>query len=649
MPTEPITFRDDKLSVTLSEHHERLWLTLEDLSRSKTWGEVPLMALEVYSKMEQRIEVLERYQVDVFESVPGGAHVVVSDNWRGISLGLWVRIIDGELSVFLQPMEVYERDPALYRVFNIKLLPGMMSTGRGGHLLLPLLAGAMCFPDDKPKLSDRFMIYGQQERWELLPQLPFCAVSSPDGGLVAIPVQCAADTECHAATDGAGSGEVALGFVLRHRWPDPVDFGLREIRYSTIPEDQTPYVFAAKRMRRHMIEDLGKKTLKQRAQESPQADYLINAYMVKMFYGLQKHKLFPYPADYKPGDTRFEGQFHVGMTFSEGKECLKKLHDAGIDKIVTEAVGWNSRGHDGLLPTRVPPDERVGGERQFRDLMAYGNLLGYHMSVHDNYIDAYQASPDFDYDTTIIDIHGEPLVCGQWAGGISYRQNGLALGYDRLEGELRKMQSMGCRGHIYLDAVGNPLEVNYHPKNGGPRSTHEKGVVRMLDVAREVFGSSGAEWGFLYSCIPVDCITNIWYGSNALNTHPEWPISQMCDKQVPIWQLTMHGLTMLEGHGYTWKDVMSKVLFASHPRAEWSKRRTIYPALDEVIGAMKAEYDLIFGKLGHLQTLEMTDYRELSENVFATNYEDGTEIIADFGAERLTVDGKEVERAAELK
>lgn len=649
MQVQPVKFQDDKLSATVCHHHDRLWIALSDLATGAEWGESPLMRIEVYNKMEKRVEALDTYQIDVLEVVNGGAHVFVSDAWRSISFGLWIRIVDGELSIFMQPMEVYERDARLYRIFNVKLMPGLMTTGPGGHLLLPLLAGALSFPDDKPKLSDRFMIYGQQERWELLPMLPFCGVSAANGGLVAVPVSCAADTECHVATDGKGNGEVALGFVLRQSWLDPVDFDNREIRYAPIPKGQTPYIFAAKRVRKHAMDDLGKKTLKERAQESPEAAYLIDAFIMKMFYGLQKHKLFPYPGDYKPGDPRFDGQFHVGMTFREGIECLKRLHDAGIDKIVTEAVGWNSRGHDGLLPMRVPPDERVGGEKQFRELMDYGNSLGYHMNVHDNYIDAYRDSATFDVDTTIIDIHGEPLVSGLWAGGINYRQWGLALPHDRLEGEMQKLQELGCRGHLYLDAIGNPLEINYHRNNGGPRSGHVKGVVRMLEAAKQVFGSSGAEWGFLYSAIPSDCITNIWFNWPLKNAQPEWPIAQLCDKHVPIWQLAMHGLTMLEGHGYTWKDVMTKILFANHPRAEWSKRRTIFPSLNEVIGAMKVEYDLVLGKFGHLQTLEMVDYQDLLENVRQSKFEDGTVVVADFAEERLTVNGKQIEQPEGLR
>ena len=58
---------------------------------------------------------------------------------------------------------------------------------------------------DQIALRDRFMIYGEQPRWELLPTLPVCAVRNPAGGLMAIATGGAAETECHVATDGFDS------------------------------------------------------------------------------------------------------------------------------------------------------------------------------------------------------------------------------------------------------------------------------------------------------------------------------------------------------------------------------------------------------------------------------------------------------------
>jgi len=88
----------------------------------------------------------------------------------------------------------------------------------------------LCFPAAKDRLRDRFMIYGEQTRWELLPMLPVFAAQDGEGGLIGLARQGAAETECHVATDGQGGGAVGVGFSPRQLWPDPVEKSTREMR-----------------------------------------------------------------------------------------------------------------------------------------------------------------------------------------------------------------------------------------------------------------------------------------------------------------------------------------------------------------------------------------------------------------------------------
>ncbi len=638
------TWRDASLAFTLEQDEHQLRLRLQELSTGQTWGPVPLLRLEVCDKMQKRVDVIERYRIDEVEHLEDGVHVSLGDVFHAVRLGLWLRVRQGELAVRLQPAEVYEDDPALYRVMAIDLLPGLMTTTGQGSLILPLTSGVRCRPQNKPKLSDRFLIYGEQERWELLPTLPFCAVDNAAGGLMQMAVLGACDAECRVATDGCGAGTVGLGFSLRRAWPDPVDFDLREVRIIPIPAGQRADLFCAKRLRRHVMEDLGKPTLRQRAAESPEVAYLLDAYIMKLFYGIENVGIMMYGQERRSPMT-----FRRVMTFAEAKAGLQRLHAAGVDKILTESVGWIPRGHDGAYPTRFPIEERLGGEAGFRDLLAAGAALGYHMSVHDNYIDSYRVTPEWDLETTIHDIYGEPLVSGFWGGGINYRQWPLCFPYDRLEGAMRRVRDLGVRGMYYCDGMANPLEINYHPRHRGPRSGHAQGIVRILETARRVAGAAGTECGFLYGAVPADCMVMCGWGWDLRRTKPEWTVSALWDQQLPIWQLAMHGLIILEGHGENWTGTMRKILFGNHPRTEWSAQPGIMPVLDDqLIGFLKAEHDLVLKRFGYLQLLEMTNYEEPAPNVAMTRFEDGTEIVADFARKELTVNGKAVPRPAPI-
>ena len=412
-------FQDGELRATLESSKEACWLQLQDLRSGHTWPRVPLVALEIYDRAQLRPDRLSRYEIDQLEPVEGGVHLIVRDRMRGIEIGLWLRIRGGELSVLMPPAEIFEFKPELYRLFSVDLLPGMMRASSSGVMLLPINTGVLCHPGDKPARQDRFLIYGEQSRWELLPTLPVCAVQTPMGGLIALASGAPAETECRVATTGRinsapGTGTVGLSFYLRGNDADMIEQANREIRFVPIPAGKDVTVFTAGVLRKHVMRDLGKPLLTQRAKESPEVAHLLGAYIMKLFYGVQRQGcMMGDPNEITPTQSKFL----LTMTFDEAALGLKSLHEAGVDRIYTQNVGWNYRGHDGAYPTRFPVEERVGGEKGFRDLIDVGHQLGYQMTVHDNYMDAYEISPDFDEEVLCVDCHGQRQIRGFWGAG----------------------------------------------------------------------------------------------------------------------------------------------------------------------------------------------------------------------------------------
>lgn len=435
--------QDMGLSVSIESTQNACWLLLKDLRSGREWPRVPVLALEVYDRASQRMERISQYQIDQLEAQRDQIHLVVSDRSRGISLGIWLRLINGELSALLSPAEMYEYKPLLFRLFAVDLFPGLMRAESKGEMLLPINIGMICRPADKPAREDRFLIYGEQSRWELLPNMPTCAVQNPDGGLMALAVAGAAETECRVSTSGEGTGTVGLSFFMRGCDTDPIEPAMRDIRIIPIPPGKDITVFTAGVLRKHIMRDLGKPTLKQRADESPEVAYVLGAYIMKLFYGVQMQ-------GHAVGeqDTNGTPKFLLTMTFDEARQGLKQFKDAGVEKVYTQNVGWNYRGHDGAYPTRFPIEERVGGERAFRELIAYGHDLGYQMTVHDNYIDGYEASKDFDLDLVVVDPYGQPQIRGFWGGGPSYLLWPQAFQPQHLEEQMLQIKASVFAGHI---------------------------------------------------------------------------------------------------------------------------------------------------------------------------------------------------------
>ena len=634
-----MTVQGEVFVLRLDRNREALTLAITDRHTGREWGPVPLLELEVYSKAEFRAETLRTYRIDQVEALPDGFHAIVGDAARGIRVGLWLRLRDDELAATLQLAEVYEEKQATYRLFSVLLLPGLLAVGGpASRMLLPLNSGMLCFPENKPRLRDRFMIYGEQTRWELVPMLPVCGVQDRQGGLIALARRGAEETECHVATDGAGGGAAGFGFSLRQFWPDPVEKATREIRIRAIGPDDELVTAAAKRVRRHVIEDHGKPLLSQRIAESQELAALTSAYTMKLFYAVEHRGIML--AGREPESPV---SFRQVMTFAEAADGLDRLKAAGIDRIHTQSVGFNPSGHDGMWPSRFPIDERLGGESGFRALIAHGNSLGYTMNVHDNQMAAYRRSHDFREAEVVVDQWGEPMALGEWGGGPTYVINPFARPAGQIEHEMRALKGLGLTGCAYLDGMGNPLYRDYSPAHPMTRTDYARATNLLIDTARAVYGAAQTECGFLYCVIAADALCTGGSPWHASGCWPEWPVTALMDKRVPVWHLALHDLVLLENQGLGWRNCMECVLMGGHPRDEWSAHRGVMPILtDARIAQIKAKYDLCLVRYGHLQTEEMLTWDEPAPGVERTRYADGTEVVADFNTETLTVNGESI-------
>ncbi len=636
---DSIHLDDGRLHLLLTVDEHRVFAQLQP-ANSKA-ARSALATIEVYDRTQQRVDSVNRFDNPTLQRTDSGAIVVLESRQFGIRINLELTLLAGELSVRLRPSEIVEHRPELYRLFTVLLLPELMRVDPAGDLLLPINTGVIVKPATAPACTDRFLIYGEQPRWELLPTLPICASNESDGGWTAIAVSAPAETLCLIRTDGKGNGTVGMGLFLRGLDVDPVEPEVREIRYTPIPPGADLLAFAAGRLRRHIMHDLGKPLLRQRAEESPEVAHLLGAYIMKLFFGMQMQGQAA--GSMEPAKAP---HFLTTMIFDEAGAGLKALHDAGVDKIYTQNVGWNLLGHDGAYPTRFPVEERVGGEAAFRRFIALGHSLGDQMTVHDNYIDAYESSPDFDREVITVDAYGQMQIRGFWAAGASYLCWPLAFGRHQLEEQMLKVKALGIRGPYYLDGMGSPLYMNYHPRHRGSRSDLARGIDRLLKAARSIYNSVATESGFLYCSITPDLVAHPG-GENLMKlAKPHWPITPLLDRCVPLWQMVMNGLVVSENQGLGWTDTMRALLYAQHPRYEWSTRPGIHPVLDNaMIRKIKYRYDLLIKRFGHLRLQQMTSFKR-EGTLETTTFEDGTTITANFATGELSANGEPIERPA---
>lgn len=322
-------------------------------------------------------------------------------------------------------------------------------------------------------------------------------------------------------------------------------------------------------------------------------------------------------------------------------EVFETARAAGFDRVNICNTGWNRDGFDAGYPARLPINPERGTEAELRAAVADARQLspGYTLSVHDNYIDAYESSEEFRSAEMLQEIPGVPREGSIWRGGPTHRLCSVS-GLQYARRDLPRVAELFGRGCIYLDVcAGIPLyccRADAHP------------VTRTQDLAnrRELFALAKRCFGGLAveGCGTdhfADLIDIGAYGG----LHCGWLPPRLPDQPVPVplWQMIYHDSVLnYFGEGYT----------GVHG-AEYRLYQALYVLLPTGFDAHSLR---LSRELRSAYTAPMVDFVELtprrvcrqSDGSFRTfgaamsTFGDGTRVIANFDDTELEFDGMRI-------
>jgi len=108
-------------------------------------------------------------------------------------------------------------------------------------------------------------------------------------------------------------------------------------------------------------------------------------------------------------------------TFDEALALIRRIHDLTDGaRQIAYLVGFQHEGHDTGYPDVFTVNETAGGMSRLQNLMSEAAKLNANVSFHDNYDDAYQASPAWDPDDISVNPGGGLLKGGVWNGVQAY-------------------------------------------------------------------------------------------------------------------------------------------------------------------------------------------------------------------------------------
>jgi hypothetical protein len=176
----------------------------------------------------------------------------------------------------------------------------------------------------------------------------------------------------------------------------------------------------------------------------------------------------------------------------------------------------------------------LGGEAAFRRLIDKSNELGFPMSLHDNFFDAYTLADNFDPDAIALNADGSQILGDTWAAGQSY-QLCPKCSYERYAPQaVAATKQFGIQGPYYSDVITIAgLGRCHHPDHPVSRRENATWWKRILKLKQDTFGASYSEGPRDWALPELDRAFEL--------VHSTKFAYDFIDERVPIYPVVYHG------------------------------------------------------------------------------------------------------------
>ncbi len=370
----------------------------------------------------------------------------------------------------------------------------------------------------------------------------------------------------------------------------------RRIEYRFLPAGR--YTDVAKEYRRHLRDDSRLPTLAERLPKQPELRLYLGAVIKKQY----------------------------GAPFFDNNEiaAAKRL---GLERCAWFVGGWNFGGNDRLYPKRLPPNPKwtspdgIAGAEGLRRTADMARKAGYVLSVHDNYSDAYENSPDWHPKDIAVSADGRPVRGGVWAGG---HQAWIICPHRQLElarPDLGLIRDLIGRGGHFTDVTGAaPPEQCFDPDHPSDRRLAAARKRELMELAQSKFGVAHTEGLF-------DFLVPACDGAHKLfvpNGDRRAPAADVVP--VPLLPLIYHDVVVL------W-DLRRANPDRGPDAPKYLPPGPYVPLYGSMPSTIDKEGKRIAGSMAGAQLAEMLDHRYLDAGVEMTTFADGTRVVANFRAD----------------
>lgn len=325
-------------------------------------------------------------------------------------------------------------------------------------------------------------------------------------------------------------------------------------------------------------------------------------------------------------------------TFSQTREIVSDLTEAGVGSLMINLKGWNSKG---LLsaPNNYPASWKLGGKSGLRALAKSCSGLNVKLFLNVNYLDIFEGNGGYSLASDAARDPNNYMYTNADKTRYLMSPASAAVKSAKL---LKYLKNVGVYGILY-EKFGGTVYSDHARRHTSLTGETIKTWEEILSETKTQVGAAATSGGNLYAAGSSEVLTDI----------PDRSVSVLFgDETVPFYQMVVHGsvyytgtqinlfydsvaqkLKMIE-YGFIpyfeltyvsskeLSDTQYNVLFSSE-YATWRQSIIDYSAE-------------LTGRLGSTYGAYMTDHKKLAENVYRVTYSDSTAVYINYGTSPWT-------------
>lgn len=348
-------------------------------------------------------------------------------------------------------------------------------------------------------------------------------------------------------------------------------------------------------------------------------------------------------------NTYTEGAFgssSVVMTdFDEAYDMIEELYEAGVSDMLINISSWQKNGVSYEKVT--PVYSKLGGSNGLKKLTELTNKLGFDVYMQVNMVKANSDTTKFKASRNAARDLEDLAMEMKWGGG-TYLISPIVM-IDRYSNiYLEYFKDKGISGFNYEMLAYFLYDFSYS-QNHYQKDDTMAYFMQILSESKEDFGKNAVWYGNSYSLAYADWIYDL------PSTDTGYPSTT---RSVPFAQMVLHGYipyTSIAGNTFYDENLQTLkwIEYGYIPYYKLAAEETSKLLDTEMSNMFSAKFDdwsdrvvdkykMFKDEFGSLYTQTMVRHDEVMENVYVTEYSDGTKVYVNYTEFRVKIDSDHI-------